>query len=441
MSLSTMPLDDDIVDRTMTFCPTFSTLQSIILVSKAFHGVFQSHPMLTQWHSIMRAVAYNIVGPALPQALRVVRYPYHEHQEDQSTPEEELDPDTMAEACPEEHGASVITVEEKRKLQENSEVIDALENIYSLTRAAYRIMLYCGIFPAIRHTFDELVDLEEDTVKHIQRQRTVLLSTYPTDELLQLYAVGRFMRETIVAVGNDEDHSTDIIDTLLGTGPSGVTRAWKSRSIDDPEDELHWLFTEWEDENTLNIGYFAVPLANIWDTRKVKPPKDEELATKCILDTVIGAIIGANYTCSQCATPGGLKLLTEANWDRLTVAPVQYPRSRLKYSPTITAPLFPIANHLHNADEMGPWIAGMLALKETSGVWDGWEREMSYCEPCLTKFLEDHVWRWFLHERIKGDGMGTPENCWYGYNCKTMVHKPSHALAKNHLCVPIKGDA
>ncbi|KAJ6603572.1 hypothetical protein DFH09DRAFT_1301359 [Mycena vulgaris] len=345
MSLSAMPLDVDIADRIMTFSPSFSTLQSTILVSKAFYSDFQSHPM-----SIIRAVTYNIVGPALPEALRVVRYPYHEHQEDQSTPMEDLDPDIMTAACTEARSEldeleNINSLTQKDRSSKTSVLTP--EESWRFRRAAYRIILHCKVFPRIRYTLDELVDLENDTVQHIQRQRTALLSTYPTDELLQLYVIARFMRETIVALVNDEDLSADIIDTILTTGPDGVTRAWESRSIDDLEDELHWLFSESDDGNTLKIGYFAGPFANIWAAREVEPPKDDESTNKYILDPVIGA----NDTCSQCATPGGLKLLTEATG----------------------------------------WIP--------------------------------------------------PENCWYGYNCKTMVHKQSHALGKNHLCVPIKGDA
>jgi hypothetical protein len=76
--------------------------------------------------SITRSVAYNIVGPALPQALRVVRYPYDGYTSDG-------DPSTMAEACPEDHDPTVITAAEKTTLQENSRVIAVLEDIYSLT--------------------------------------------------------------------------------------------------------------------------------------------------------------------------------------------------------------------------------------------------------------------------------------------------------------------
>lgn len=160
-------------------------------------------------------------------------------------------------------------------------------------------MLYCNVFPASRYDIADLVGLKEDTVTHIHQQRTALFSKYPTDELLELYSVARFMRETIVAI-NDEDSvsfwgvTSDVIDALLGTGPSGLTRAWESRSISDLEDEeLYWLFTESSDENTLNIGYFSVPLANIWKVRDVKLPNEDEPASKHILNTVIGA----NDTC------------------------------------------------------------------------------------------------------------------------------------------------
>jgi hypothetical protein len=52
-ALSALPVDDDIVDRIMTFCPTFGTLQSMILVSKAFHSVFQTHPKYAAFCAIL----------------------------------------------------------------------------------------------------------------------------------------------------------------------------------------------------------------------------------------------------------------------------------------------------------------------------------------------------------------------------------------------------
>ncbi|KAJ6550199.1 hypothetical protein B0H19DRAFT_1265055 [Mycena capillaripes] len=270
----------------------------------------------------------------------------------------------MAEAYPEVH-----------------EVIDTLENIYSLTqkdrtpktsaltsreswrfrRAAYRTMLYRNLSPASHYDLDYFSSLGEDTVPD------------------------RFIRDTfiVVASSNNEPLTEEILD----------------------EDELYNLFTEFDSRNTLNIGYFATPLENIWDAREVEPPEDDEPAAKYILNK----IVGAHDTCSQCATRGGLKLFTEANWNRLLLMLSDLRKNKLKTCLVVTRPFVGHTENMYNSDAQGPWIAGMFALKETPGAWDGWEREMSYCEPCLIKSLEDHVWKWFLQERIKA-GWVPPEN-------------------------------
>ncbi|KAJ7825569.1 hypothetical protein B0H14DRAFT_2517835 [Mycena olivaceomarginata] len=391
----------------MTLCHTFETLQSLILVSTAFHRVFESHRKSITW-----AVAYNVVGPALPQAVRVARYPYHDRKANNGWAIEHRDPDLMAAVCPEEDGTTIITTQDMLKLAENAKVISALEDIYSLTqkdrtsrtsvltpeeswrfqRAAYRIMLYCNMFPSTRYDLDELANMNTAKVKQIQRQRTAVLGDYPVDELLEVYAVARFMRD--VLGGIEDNPAEDVVDTLLATGPGGVVRAWQARSLKDVPDELFWLGKESDDNNTLYTGYFDVPFAHIWSARKVIPPKSDEPATKYILDT----IVGADDTCSQCAAPDGLRLLNEASWHCLTVDPRTLLKGKLKDSPTITAGFSAATIHLQKSDDLSRWITGIFDVKQTSGPWDGWERDMSYCQPCLTKFLEDHVWVWYLNE-------------------------------------------
>ena len=65
-SLDSLPLD--VIDRILLFLPTFSALRAILLSSKSFNTIFKHHP-----NSIIRAIAYNITGPALPQAMRLLR--------------------------------------------------------------------------------------------------------------------------------------------------------------------------------------------------------------------------------------------------------------------------------------------------------------------------------------------------------------------------------
>jgi hypothetical protein len=161
-----------------------------------------------------------------------------------------------------------------------------------------------------------------------------------------------------------------------------------------------------------------------------------------------------NYAGSQCATFGGLKLLTEASaspatllfssshselvlcsdWHRLIAEPTKFLKGKLKYSPTVTASFSAATSHLHKSDALGPWIAGIFDVKQTPGAWDGWGREMSYCEPCLTKFLEDHVWLWYLNERVQSRCMlarlvpGSSQSCLQrgGYRQRTAGR--SHAI-------------
>ncbi|KAJ7678652.1 hypothetical protein B0H17DRAFT_1334094 [Mycena rosella] len=473
-ALSALPLDDDIVDRVMTFCPSFSCLQATILVSKAFYRVFQTHPK-----AITRAVAYNIVGPGLPQALRVLRYPPYNGPD--------ADAIEMAEACREEHGASVITAEEKQKLRENAEIVGKLEDIYSLTtkdrtskrsvltseeswrfrRAAYRIMLYCSVFPGNRYEFDEIEALDDQQIEKIRGQRTAMLNRYQTDELLELFSVVKFIQGILSSVVDDDQ--SNMVDILLSTGPEGAVLAWEERSYDALEMDLlgDGLLHDDED-NKLFAGYFTLTFENIWTRRNLKPPKEEDPASKWVLDEVIGA----NDTCSQCAAPGGLQLLTSANWDRFPVSPTACLKNKLKSNASIIGPFAQATAHLanlpshslflgiHNAVNqaaLGAWITEIFDVRRAPGfeVADGWDVGASYCAACLSRFLEEHVWVWFLEERVKSTclcvsasmltvpaaGWVPPEDCWYGYNCNTQTHKAAHQTGKNHLCVPTRGSA
>ncbi|KAJ7848825.1 hypothetical protein B0H14DRAFT_2356546 [Mycena olivaceomarginata] len=309
-------LDDDILDRIMTFCPTFGTLQSTILVSKAFHRVFQAPPK----SPIQSTVAYNIVGPALPQALRVVRYPYDGYTSDG-------DPSTMAEACPEDHDPTVITAAEKTTLQENSRVIAVLEDIYSLTnkdrtsktsvltspeswrfrRAMYRIMLYCHLFPGNRYSQEEIDPDDEELLDKIRKQRTAILSEYPTDDLREVHSAVKFLCSIFDSVTNARtlsSHSASLLLTtyfenqmslkpFFSTGPSGALRAWQDRSYHVLEDDIDLMFFEDDEEIPLFVGYLSLPLKNIWTARNITPPKDDP-ASMWILDQVNGA----NDTCA-----------------------------------------------------------------------------------------------------------------------------------------------
>lgn len=84
-------------------------LYAAVLVSKTWHHVFQTHPK-----SIVRSVAKNVVGPALSDAVRVLRYSSNNKTDGGS---DELD---------------VLTKVEFVRLRTNAAVIKRLEAAFSL---------------------------------------------------------------------------------------------------------------------------------------------------------------------------------------------------------------------------------------------------------------------------------------------------------------------
>lgn len=106
----------DIIDHTLICVPDFKTFSSLIKAAKIFYTTFQARP-----HSIVRAVANNEVGDALPQALRLVRYETGRfHDADiNGLPEENIVMNTP------------IHPEEARMLTKNAKVIHKLEDLFS----------------------------------------------------------------------------------------------------------------------------------------------------------------------------------------------------------------------------------------------------------------------------------------------------------------------
>ncbi|TRM64659.1 hypothetical protein BD626DRAFT_489444 [Schizophyllum amplum] len=65
---SSIPLDDDSIQLVLCYLPDFSSLQSALLSCRAIYRVWRAYPVQIEY-----AIAANIVGGALPQALRLTR--------------------------------------------------------------------------------------------------------------------------------------------------------------------------------------------------------------------------------------------------------------------------------------------------------------------------------------------------------------------------------
>lgn len=71
----TMPtlrdLPQDVLDDVLLALPDFDALAAAVLSSRLFYDVFAAHP-----RSTVLAIAYNLVGPALPQAVAALHWSF-----------------------------------------------------------------------------------------------------------------------------------------------------------------------------------------------------------------------------------------------------------------------------------------------------------------------------------------------------------------------------
>lgn len=212
-----LPLNDDLIDHILTFLPNLADLQSTILSSKAFFGVFSARPS-----SFVKAVAYNEIGPALPEALRVFRY-------------------KVTDPWPEDVGGqSPITCAEARSLTRNAAVVKGLEGLYSsrhvvlkfqpfhcylratrykdrssktsklnfmeswrFHRAMYTLTLFTALFPG-----NELYhEREISNMRRKHAERTAFLMYFSSNELSEIYSASLFlvmlMRWSVIAREGD----------------------------------------------------------------------------------------------------------------------------------------------------------------------------------------------------------------------------------------------
>ena len=90
LHLTTLPLD--VIDRILTTLPDYRSLAATVLSSKVFWKAFDAHH-----RGVLRHVARNMYGGALPMALRLarvqIRWPVIQHLTTADV--ESLDPETQ----------------------------------------------------------------------------------------------------------------------------------------------------------------------------------------------------------------------------------------------------------------------------------------------------------------------------------------------------------
>ncbi|KZT19534.1 hypothetical protein NEOLEDRAFT_1141997 [Neolentinus lepideus HHB14362 ss-1] len=181
---------DDIVDCILRSLLDFSCLLSVIVVSKRVYNSYHCHSA-----SIRRSIAFGLVGPALPQALRLVRYDDLLSRDPSEWPSESQ----VFEAS--------ITLQEANSLARNVRVVDQLESLFSRSfytsssrsllseqelhhfhRALYRFWLYANMF---------CTGLDTDVDNDVASKRAFFTQLSENTELFQFAQVVEFLNEMI----------------------------------------------------------------------------------------------------------------------------------------------------------------------------------------------------------------------------------------------------
>ncbi|KAJ7160039.1 hypothetical protein C8R46DRAFT_1106808 [Mycena filopes] len=442
-ALTSHPLDDDIMHRILLFLPDFRTLKAVILSSKSLHAVFASHP-----RSITKAIAFNLVGPALLAALNLAR------NRGPILPED--DPWGFGKATAEDTEPGVITPEEARELANNAVVVNTFQDIYSFrhkdrssqsstlsaveslrfTRAMYRIMLFQKTFPANNTPFIDDSDTDEE--EEIKTARRDFFAMFPTQDLREIYTVNNF----IGALGPwlVRNLSGSVKDRGLATCQEYVTivpaavllQAYQDQNPRPIED--HFNIECFPSSNNLLTYYIEEPIITVIDDREEESPEGSKSCTQYVLDHVVGE----GEPCHQCGSPSGIDLWNEANWEIQDNISVEFLANTMKWMPmkgrlrtNVDAPELVDVRMSDLLRDLFDPAATRIA------EFAAWEARDKICTGCIRKFVTEHLHLWVLRRKRQA-GESIPADCWYGYNCRTQEHNSEHAKKLNHLCAPTR---
>ncbi|KAJ6453918.1 hypothetical protein C8R45DRAFT_1082890 [Mycena sanguinolenta] len=217
------------------------------------------------------------------------------------------------------------------------------------------------------------------SIRHVQRQRTAVLREYPTDELLQLYAVVRFFRgileDTCVAYPNCERLPIDvfqcsscsrlaesgIVNVFSTLGPDGVKRVWDERAYDSLAGEIAKK-TSIGTKTWIILFLLERCLLPVCSSRRPVPTHRSQFE--------LAAFFSPKFS-----------LITfVVDRHRTLLYPGHLLKGKLRQTATIQKYLLD-AIYTHARDDCdegyGPWIANVFAVPETT-EWDGWTKDKSY---------------------------------------------------------------
>ncbi|KAI0762675.1 hypothetical protein C8Q74DRAFT_170562 [Fomes fomentarius] len=454
--MSAAQLSTDIIHEILVNMSDLATLWATIRTCKKHHEAFQAHPK-----SILRTVLENAVGPALPQAARLAEYKYRSSENDphvETLPQED-DYQTLS-WIPARPIASMLEDYARRihilrdfysqRIKDRSSTTTKLstEETLRFDRAVYRYWLYLEMLQNSAFWSgddDELDndDNDDDDDEEGREERkfreglTAFISGLSTEELLEVLSLVTFCEETKSWAAGLPSALTGlpVNHTFVAGDPYSLARALEARQLTGD-----YSYGSWE----------LVPdiIRAVLVSHKVREDELEQKQSTAIVKLVVGA----EDTCSRCATIKGVQLIGQPNIYLLSgMLPVQERASLLpgllSRNGDVTRPLL---EHVYKGNN-GRWITEQDLFSELIDLDPGedeagteevhsWSKDGWYCLDCLKELYKQRYMAWWKQAQAKS-GAPVQDDCWYGYNCRTMTHKSYHATKLNHLCKPTRGDA
>ncbi|THV03004.1 hypothetical protein K435DRAFT_836065 [Dendrothele bispora CBS 962.96] len=491
-NFSGLPLD--IIDHILQFCPTFLTLRSAILTSKSFYNVYQAHP-----HSLLLAVACNVIGPALPQALRVVRYRSPESapndtnggvadeasgsqtksdpgdeilatkshsdsgSETKSVSDEDKEGDgktpKLVEYDDEETDEKTpITSREVHQLCRDAKIVGFFEDMFSLRhknrrfktsqltptesyrfrRAMYRIMFYSRVFSAEKYEgFSEDDELEALAEELMKVRRASYRKKF----------FRGFFSDEILQIYAVSSFLVEIVHWLdkvffLGVEDKESVLAlgleWIYNSMQENVEARDYAYQLMEllGNSPFTRKYLSTSISPILEERNVKLPDRKDSS---IWRVVLDSIDGNQDPCDQCktVTPTEFDFLGPSTYDFICASqPYQDKFLYLLKERLAYSPLDRAYLSKKPDAVRYPKIMETIFNDDIKQPeFSNWKKEDWLCKNCMEKYMREHFYLWLLGLK-KQEGETIPEDCRYGYDCATMNHNLQHALKFNHLCAP-----
>ncbi|TRM63865.1 hypothetical protein BD626DRAFT_547677 [Schizophyllum amplum] len=501
--LSSFPLDDDLIQLVLCHLPDFSSLRSATLSCQAIYRVWRAYPVQIEYAVAANAVGCAL-PQALRLARYELStdggnaddaYPENDGPVRMTSREVNF-MTTMSE--------NVRQLEDIFSRRHKCRRLSTSQLTYDESRrfrqGVYRILVFCRLYGVNDRLHRELSeDWDDEAVDEAREQRYMFLKQYSTVALHEIHMVAQFLQQLYHSLNEVSDPDIGVTmdefgEFALACGPLAYLKCYQDHSL-DAFTEYGECIDEFPTHNwDMFAGYLRNPLKRIMDARKAVL-KDDDWTV--ILDSVPD---DAQATCDKCHAVKGFDLYDESNYDNLWISAAMdktalpgafkgnlrrhntegaliahyFFSSRFSYAEFLqemfaySSPLPPAqkeqqstssgsmsleewadaldddAGNLNSTPAAPPSTstAGSTELSRasTAGPWDGITTSNALCADCIKAFVVEFLPQWWVDRRRRGGAAIPDEKCWYGWNCRTMTHKPLHANKLNHFCKPSRGE-